>query len=412
MLHARRALLTVLPFMLVPLAAQTAPADARLLASACNQFAVDLHDKLAAKGAPTASPGSIALALLMVVPGARGDTEKELVTVLRLPPELRGERLHQAAKDLIAGLVIAPKGQGNDAQLRIVNDLWAQAGYPILADYSTLLRTHYGAQAREVPFASNPEAARKTINTYIANATNQRIPELLTPDLVTTDTRVVLTNAIWLKAAWQNAFPASLTKPAKFTLTTGEAIEVPTMHTGEAFAYAETDAWQCVVLPFAGCDVVAEFVLPRAGKPLADAERALLAGEHEKLLANAHVQLSMPRFRTTGAHRLRDVLIALGIRLAFTKDADFTGITPRRELVIDDVVHQTWIQVDEAGAEAAAATAVAIKRTSAPGPGAQKVFAADRPFAFTLRDRSTGLVLFLGRVEDPRANATAAQPAR
>lgn len=407
-----RAATAVLPFMLVPLVAQTTPPDAKLLAAACNQFAVDLHGRLAAKGAPTASPGSIALALLMVVPGARGDTEKELIAVLRLPDELRGDRLHRAAKDLIAGLAIAPKGKGEPAQLRIVNDLWAQSGYPILPDYSGLLRSSYGAAAHDVPFATDPDGARRKINAHIADATNQRIPELLTPDLVSRDTCVVLTNAIWLKAAWQNAFPEGRTKPATFTLGSGAAVEVPTMHTGETFAYAETDAWQCVVLPFAGCDVVAEFVLPRPGKALADAERALLAGEHEKLLAAEHVQVALPKFRTTGSHRLREVLMALGLRAAFASGADFTGITARRELIIDDVVHQTWIQVDEAGAEAAAATAVVMKRGSAAGPGKQKVFAADRPFAFTLRDRGTGLVLFVARVEDPRVAPAAAQAAR
>lgn len=414
-LHSlQRAAVGGIPSLLLLAASGQAPADVNLLATACNQFAVDLHATLAAKGSPTAAPGSIALALLMVVPGARGATEQELIRALHLPDQLRGERLHQAAKALIADVAIAKTGKPDTErpQLRITNDLWTQSGYPILDDYSNLLRTCYGAQQHEVPFATDPEGARTKINAYIAELTNQRIPELLPADLITPSVCVVLTNAIWLKAAWRHAFHAQATKPAPFTLGDGTTVDVPTMHRTESFAWGECDAWQCVVLPFANCDVVAEFVLPRPGKSLGDAEHALLAGEHANLLTEERVAVRLPKFCTIGKHSLREALIALGVVEAFDWRADFTGMTPKRELMIFDVVHQTWIQVDEAGAEATAATAVVLGKSAAGRPGQLKVFAADRPFAFTLRDRSTGLVLFAARVADPRANASSATEAR
>lgn len=409
------AVLACLSTLLFTAAAQDRAGDARLLASACNRFAADLHGQLVAKGAPTSSPASIGLALLMLLPGARGDTERELAAVLHLPDDLRGPRLHAAAADLLERLPVVRKGahDTNGPQLRLANDLWTQSGWPVVTAYQQLLRTSYGAMHHEVGFASDPEAARQKINAHIAGLTNDRIPELLTPDLVMRSTRVVLTNAIWLKVAWLHSFHAGATQPRPFTLADGTAITVPTMLHTEGYSYAETDDWQCVVLPFAGCELVAEFLLPRPGRTLAAAEGALLAGDHAAKLAAESVQVMLPRFRVAAAHRLREPLLALGMRAAFDATrADFTGITPKRELVVDDVVHQTWIQVDEEGCEAAAATAVVMKATAAVRPREPKVFTADRPFAFTLRERTTGLVLFLGRVDDPRQAPAAARPAR
>lgn len=388
---------------------QSAADDARLLAIAANRFGADLHAQLGAGPAPTASPGSVAVALLMLLPGARGDTEQELRAVLHLPDELRGARLHAAAKALLDGLVPkSPRGRNQVAQLRLVDDVWVQTDYPILPEYTNLLRSSYASKVHGVPFATEPAKARQQINEHIAAVTNQRIPELLTPDLITPATCVVLTNAIWLKAAWLHPFGEGGTALRSFTLGDGSPVDVPTMTGDESFGWSETAAWQCVALPFADCTIVAEFILPRAGHDLATAERALLAGEPAAARESALVHVQLPKFRVTGNHRLEAPLRALGLRAAFdAQRADFTGITLRRELVVDDVVHQTWIQVDEQGAEAAAATAVVLKRGSAGG-GERKQFVADRPFAFTLREVQSGLVLFVGRVTDPRQAPTVA----
>ncbi len=403
--HLPAALLPVL--CMLPAAAQDAAADARALANALNRFADDLHRELAANGPPTASPASIGIALAMLLPGARGSTADELNELLHLPAELRGDRLHAAFGKLLAGLGITGAPAADAPVLKITNDLWLQHGLPVDASYSRVLGASFAAGEHHVDFEHGAEAARTRINAAIAKATADRIPELVPPGLLTADTRLMLTNAIWLKGAWQHAFPERATRDAAFHLAEGAPAQVPTMHVPGTFAYAGNDEWQCVALPFTGGTLRCELVLPRPGSSLAAAERAMLAGEHLPALAETSVHVALPRFRVAAAHRLRDRLRALGLRAATGAGADFTGITPEEPLYIGDVVHQTWIQVDEAGAEAAAATAVMMLRSSAPAPRREE-FTADRPFSFVLRDVRTGLVLFVARVEDPRRDAAKA----
>lgn len=385
----------------LPALAQQPPSDARRLASACNQFAADLHAQLGAAGSPTCSPGSIAIALLMLLPGARGDTATELATVLHLPEDLRGERMHEAAATLLREIGLGRTEK--PSPLVITNDLWVQTGHPLLAAYTDLLRGSFAAGSRQLDFRGDTEASRRFINAHIAKATNDRIRELLQPDMVLPSTRVVLTNALWFKARWEHAFWDRNTKDAPFTLADGTVVQVPTMQQTQQFSYAESDTWQGLSMPFADSTIQCEIVLPRPGESLATVERVMMAGSHLSALGGARVRVHLPRFTVTGSHGLKPALAALGLRAAFDPGrADFTGITADEPLVIDDVVHQTWIQVDEAGAEAAAATATELKAGSAMPSGEPKLFQADRPFAFGLRDRRTGLLLFVGRVTDPR----------
>lgn len=382
------------------------PADAKLLAAACNRFGAALHAQLQPASNPTLSPASIALALLLLEPGARGTTHDELVQLLQLPAELRGKRLHDAAHALLQASSLAPTGKPDpDAPtLRLANDLWNQQGNQLGRDYVQVLRQSLLAGQHEVDFHGDPEAARQRINAHVAEATNDRIRELLPKDLIDAATELVLTNALWLKGAWLYPFAKGGTADEPFHLAPGESVAVPTMHVIEEFAFAESAQWQAVVLPFAGGTLQAEFLVPKQGTELAVAERLLLAGEHLPTLQQARVHVQLPRFRTASRHRLKAPLQALGLRAAFDGEkVDFRGITPTNRLVVADVVHQTWVQCDETGVEAAAATAVVMKRTSAPG-GLPEHFVADRPFAFVLRDVRTDLVLFAGRVTDPRGS--------
>lgn len=386
------------------------PADAKLLAAACNRFGAAMHAQLQPASNPTMSPASIALALLLLEPGARGTTHAELVQVLQLPAELRGERLHEAAHALLQASSLAATGEPDaDAPLlRLANDLWNQQGNQLVPDYVKVLRRSLLAGQHEVDFHGDPEAARRRINAHVARATNDRIRDLLPKDLVDAATELVLTNALWLKGAWLHPFMKGGTTDDPFHLANGEAVAVPTMHVIEEFAFAETAQWQAVVLPFAGGTLQAEFLVPKQGTELAVAERVLLTGRHLPALQEAQVHVQLPRFRTASRHRLKEPLQALGLSAAFDGEkVDFRGIAPTNRLVVADVVHQTWVQCDEAGVEAAAATAVVMKRTAAPG-GLPKHFVADRPFAFLLRDVRTDLVLFAGRVADPRGSEQAA----
>lgn len=393
---------------------KSVPADAKLLAAACNRFGASLHAQLQPASNPTSSPASIALALLLLEPGARGTTHDELVQVLQLPAELRGKRLHEAAHALLLASSLAPNGtpDADAPKLLLANDLWNQQGNQLVPEYLQVLRQSLLAGQHEVDFHGDSEGARQQINAHVAKATNDRIRELLPKDLVDATTELVLTNALWLKAAWLHPFMKGGTTDEPFHLAPGETVAVPTMHIVEEFVFAESAHWQAVVLPFAGGTLQAEFLVPKQGTELAVAERALLAGEHRQALQQAQVHVQLPRFRTASMHRLKEPLRALGLRAAFAGEiVDFRGIDPTKQLVVDDVVHQTWVQCDEAGVEAAAATAVVMKRGS-KAPTLPKRFVADRPFAFLLRDVRTDLVLFTGRVADPRGETEGANQRR
>lgn len=389
--------------------AQDPAADSKALAAALNRFGAALHRQLGTTGAPTASPASIAFTLAMLLPGARGDTAAELAAGLQLPDELRGERLHAAVHRLLTDSGIAAPAKPGGPQLRLANDLWVQRGLSLDPGYTATLRRSFAAGHHLLDFRSAPDAARRQINAAIAKATKDRIAQLLGEDDVTAVTRTVLTNAIWFQAAWHEEFPEGATRDDPFTLGDGTAVRVPTMHRQSHFAYAATDAWQCVALAFADSTLHCELIVPRDGHTLATAEAALLAGEPMAALQGAKVDVSLPRFRIQSRHRLREALLALGFRTIFDPaSADFRGITTTEPLVVDNVVHECWIQVDERGAEAAAATATTMRAGSAARPETVHTFRADRPFAFLLRDRRTGLVLFVGRVDDPRVGRTQA----
>lgn len=395
---ASAVLAAVMTFSACAQTSPEAPPDSTRLATALNTFAAKLAPEL--DGVATCSPASIGIALLMVLPGARGETATELERVLSLPSDLRGERLHAAARELICLLRGTVDGD-TATELRLCNDLWLQKDFALLPDYVKALRHQFDAAANDVDFVGEPEAARAAINRKVAGVTDERIRDLVPADLITPDTRVVLTNATWLRGYWLHPFREKGTKPSPFTRVDGSLVEVPTMHVVEQFGYAEHEAMQFVRLPFADGDVVCDVVLPKAGAKLADAERSLLRGDYVGALASESVKVALPKFTVAGKVRLKEVLMRLGLKSAFDGErADFTGMRTERDLCIDEVVHQTWVAVDEYGAEAAAATAVTMKRWGAELPKEPKVFAADRPFAFVLRHRS-GLVLFAGRVEDP-----------
>lgn len=388
-----------------PALAQKPMSDAQQLAAACNQFAAELHPRL--DGNPTCSPTSIAIALLMLLPGARGDTAAELAHVLHLPADLRGARLERAAGDLLRELGILTTGSPNRdvplSPLWITNDLWVQTGSELNVGYTDALRSSFAAGLWPLDFRRDHEAARVFINDHIAKATNDRIRDLLQPGLVLPSTRLVLTNALWFKASWEHTFSKKATADAPFVRDDGNTVHVPTMAQTDQFAYAEAPGWQCLSMAFREGSIVCDLLLPRAETTLPEAERVLLSGSYVDALRGERVKVWLPRFTVSGQHDLQKALSDLGVRAAFTTRADFTGITTEEPLLISEIVHRTWIQVDEDGAEAAAATATVLRAGAKMPQGEPKQFRADHPFAFVLRDRRTGLVLFVGRVTDPQA---------
>jgi serpin B len=380
------------------------PADALLAADAINEFGLELLREAAAQDSNAVlSPASIVLALAMARAGARGDTAAEMDEVLRGAASDEHASWLNALDAALAARSGTFKDRFNkdaDVLLRIANQSFAQADFPWEPAYLDALAARFGAGLRLVDYVQNAEGARRDVNAWVADRTEGRIPELLPQGSVDSATRLVLANAIYLKAAWANPFDEDASGLAPFARLNGTRTDVPTMHDTAGYRYAAGDDWQAVELPYVGGQLAMLVVLP---DNLPAFERALdgdRLGAITAVLEDRRVKLSLPRFGIETKVDLAEVLTAMGMPLAFDAGrADFTGITPVDDLCISAVIHQANIDLDEEGTEAAAATGVIAGVTSMPPEPVPMT--VDRPFLFALRDVETGAILFLGRVVEP-----------
>ena len=376
------------------------------VAAAADAFGVDLYRRLAADGQNLVfSPASIAAALQLALIGARGSTAGQLAAALHLdgpgepdPAAAAGDGLR-----LLSGVI--QSADGAETTLRAPNTLWVQAGLPLEPSFLSQVQDVAAAVVQETDFRGAPEQARSAINELIAGQTAGKITNLLGRDAVTAATRLVLANAVYLKARWAFPFTASATRDAPFHPGDGAApVTVPMMHRTASLPYRRGHGYQAVLLPYQGLPLAMAIVLPDGplaglAGPLGDGGGGLgplLGGADRQSVA-----LALPKFRQRTSAALIPVLRQLGVRDAFTDAADFTGITTAERLLINAVVHQAYIDVDEQGTEAAAATAIgmrpmALRRGPEPIP-----FTVDRPFLFAIADTATGLPLFLGQVTRP-----------
>jgi serpin B len=360
------------------------------------RFALDLYGRVHdAKGNLFFSPYSVSTALAMTHAGARGDTAREMATTLHFP--LDPQRLHPAFADLMHQVQAA--GKDRKAQLYVANALWGQQGYHFQPEFLKVTRANYNAGLREVDFVGATDAARRTINAWVEGQTNQKIKELIKPGILNADTRLVLTNAIYFKAAWMSPFNEKQTRDAAF-VGAGTTAKVKMMHGSVRTNYARFGDLQVLDLPYENNELSMLVFLPKRGG-LAEFEKTLTPAILAKWLAKLsdhRVDVKLPKFKVTSEFRLDDALKALGMKLAFDRNqADFSGMTTRERLFISAVVHKAFVDVNEKGTEAAAATAVVMERTSAPPPA---TFHADHPFVYLLRDNRTGSILFMGRVSE------------
>jgi serpin B len=397
------------------------PATAPTSAAADDAFGMDLYRRLGADQQNLVfSPASIAAALQMALVGARGSTAAQLMAALHLgpadpagptsPPEDAGPA--DAARDglrLLSTVIAA--GQDPALVLRAPNTLWIQSGLPLAPRFTGSLQDVAAAAVHETDFRTQPQQARSAINELIAEQTAGKITNLLGRDAVSAATRLVLANAVYLKAPWAFPFTASATRDAPFHPEPGTDLAVPMMHRTADLPYLRGDGHQAVLLPYKNSSLAMAVVLPDGPLPAltqrsASAQPPSAAPGLAPLLAGAErqrVALTLPKFRQRTSASLIPVLRQLGIRDAFTGAADFSGITTAEPLQINAVAHQAYIDVDEQGTEAAAATAVgmrpmALRREPDPIP-----LTVDRPFLFAILDTTTGLPLFLGQVTRPAA---------
>jgi serine protease inhibitor len=393
----------------IPEAAEPAPAPAAALptegsveelatlAAGNTAFALDLYRYLAEnqQGNLFLSPASISAALAMTRGGARGTTAAEMDTTLHF--SLPQERLHPAYAALDASLNSAD----DPWELAIANRLWGQQGMAFEQPFLDLTRTHYGAEMASVDFAGATEPTRLEINGWVSDNTAERIPELLKPGVIDASTALVLTNAIYFLGTWDNAFDPALTSDQPFTTAAGKELKVPLMFQESTVRWSETEELALLALPYSGDRLEMVIALPAAHDGLPALEAALspaTLAEWDQAMRPAKVKVWLPRFELNADFELSKALGDLGMPTAFGGGADFSGMTTDTGLFISAVVHQAFVDVNEQGTEAAAATAVVMTRSAKPRVTA---FRADHPFLFMIRDTQTGSVLFMGRMVAP-----------
>jgi len=374
--------------------------NGNIISEANNQFAFDLYSSYKSEAANVFfSSYSIISALSITFEAAKGETAEQMQAVLHLPGDafLRREAFLKSNQEI--------NKPDKKYKLSLANALWAQEDYGFLDDYSKLIAKYYSGQVKNLDFKIDPEKSRLTINSWVEENTNRKIKNLIPPRVINPLTSLIITNAIYFKGLWLKPFNKKDTTDSDFNITPDNKIKVKMMClTGKdaEFNYAETDMFKIVELPYEGSDLSMLIILPKEGdlKPLEDVLTTEQFLDWRGMLKENRVNIYLPRFKFETKYFMADKLKNMGMQAAFSKDADFSGMTGKKDLFISDVIHQAFVEVNEEGTEAAAATAIAVSR-KAMGPDKIKEFKADHPFIFIIQERITGNILFIGRVNDP-----------
>jgi len=381
-------------------------ADLALLVEGNSAFAFQLYQALREEeGNLFYSPHSISVALAMTYAGARSQTAEQMAATVQFL--LEQERLHPAFNWLDVELAQRGEGaEGKDGEgfrLNIVNAIWGQKDYSFLPAFLDVLAQNYGAGLRILDFTNETEKSRLAINQWVSDQTEGRIEDLIPQGAIDAWTRLVLTNAIYFNAAWEYPFDENVTADGPFYLLDGGQVTVPMMKQAESFGYTDGEGFQAVELSYDGGELSMVILLPEVGHFQAF-EEGLEAPQVDDIIGGlhvAHVTLAMPKFEFDSEFSLKDTLADMDMAIAFSGAADFSGMTGASDLYISEVLHKAFVSLDEAGTEAAAATAVVMKETGMPTELVEVTI--DRPFIFLIRDIETGAILLVGRVINPAA---------
>jgi serpin B len=371
-------------------------------------FALDLYQKLREQpGNLVFSPYSISSALAMACAGARNQTETEMARTMRF--DQPQTKINGAFGVLCARIKNIQRW--NRITLTTANSLWCQRGYHFASDFLDLARTYYDGEIRQTDFSS-AQAAASAINDWDEQKTEGRIKSAIESNELTRDTRLVLCNAIYFKGKWQNEFKTSDTKPMNFDVNTNHSVTVQMMHQTADFklSYNEDDTVEMLELPYSGTDLSMIILLPTLAFYIPGFEQGPLADMEQNLtIDNLHACLGkldqaglskttvyLPRFAAMQTFDLANDLKAMGMTSAFNGSADFSGMEATASLFISDVVHKAFVQINEAGTEAAAVTWIEAKTKGGP-----ERFTANHPFIFLIRDNASGSILFMGRIINP-----------
>ncbi len=395
-----------LAVLLAPLFAASGDAAAP---SGTGEFAADLYGRLAdkEKGNFFLSPYSISSALAMTWAGAAGRTGVEMAQVLRFGG--KGEEVHADFARMSGELNVL--GRSGGVKLSIANALWAQKGLSLKSEFLGLTRRNYGAGLNELDLKNDPEGSRRTINRWVEDKTERKIKDLIPRGAL--GEGLVLTNAVYFKGLWERQFKKEDTQDGTFFPGVGRQVSVPLMHQIRDFGYFETPDLQGLELAYKGRALSLAILLPKKTDGLPLLEKSLTAQALNGWLSHLRereVAVYIPRFKLTSTFSLADTLGDMGMSSAFIPCgrpepacADFSGMDGLRDLYISAVLHKAFVEVNEEGTEAAAATAVVMRLTATPLRAEPPVFRADHPFIFLIRHRSSGAILFMGRLADPSA---------
>jgi len=368
--------------------------------SANNRFAFDLYSRYKTNdGNIFFSPYSISTALAMTYEGAKGKTADEMQSVLHFPKD---DNVRRAG---YAGIISEINKKDGKYVLSTANALWAQKDYSFLKGYFDVTERYYGGKVTNLDFVKDTENSRATINNWVEEQTNNKIKDLIPQGAIDDLTRLVLTNAIYFKGTWVKQFDKKNTMERDFRVSPGKTVKAQMMsRVGEEalFNYTETDKAQILELPYAGEDLSMLVLLPKGDdiKALEDSLDSLKLASLRNALTQERVNVYLPKYKFETKYFMADTLSEMGMPTAFSGNADFSGMTGKKDLFITDVIHQAFVEVNEEGTEAAAATGVIMGATSI-GPDRTKTFYADHPFIFIIQEKATGNILFMGRVSDP-----------
>lgn len=369
-----------------------------------NAFALDLYQSLRSQdGNLIYSPYSISIALAMTYAGARGETEIQMAQTMHFLPQ---NQLHPALNALDLELTrqgTAKSKSETPLQLNIANAIWARQGLPLLQEYLDVIAQNYGAGIQLADFINRSEAVRKEINGWVSEKTNDKIRDLIAEGILTPDTAMVLVNAIYFKGDWIYPFDPNETHDAPFHLLDGSDVQAKMMsQTLSGIPYVQGHGYQSIELPYQGGTAAMDIIVPDEGQ-FNEFETTMDIQKINEILDGMQpgdtLNLQLPKFSFTTDLNLNDQLSAMGMPDAFSIQADFSGMTGKRDLYIDAVLHKAFVAVDEKGTEAAAATAVIMKETAMES--SELRLTVDRPFIFVIRDLPSGQILFVGRVLNP-----------
>jgi serpin B len=378
----------------------------REIAEGNNKFAFNLYHELNSVNDKNliCSPFSISTALAMTYAGARNETAVQMARTLNFQP---GEKFHQDYQRLLDRLHEGTEGK---IKLNIANGLWVQKDYNFLSSYYAIVKSNYNPELRNVNFTDDPERekTRMEINAWVERKTNDKIKDLLSSGDLTSATRMVLVNAIYFFGDWAEPFKKEATMPKDFFFSEQTRVNVPFMNQHGSYNYFEDANLKAIEIPYNGNKASMLIFLPIRINGITELDKSFDYQRYVNIVSSfrpADVRLSLPKFQSTSKINLGTTLSQMGMPLAFSPgSADFSGMTGKRDLCISDVIHQAFIHVDEKGTEAAAATAVVMKSTTALPPADPKVFNADHPFIFCIKDNDTGSIWFMGKVMNPAAS--------